>query len=78
MSADFEGRETTGTDIERTAHAYCARCNPDPEPGQLITALCGATHPFWGRRDRPISTCEVCYALASAVVYQCGHAAQSM
>ncbi|HEX3792113.1 MAG TPA: hypothetical protein VHW44_29895 [Pseudonocardiaceae bacterium] len=72
------GRGSTPTDIERTAHAYCARCNPDPRPGERVIALCGATHPFWGRRDRPVSTCPVCYARAAETVYECGHAAQSM
>lgn len=78
MTAEPERRGATSTDIERTAHAYCALCNPDPRPGQPITALCGATHPFWGRRERPVNTCPACYALASEAVYQCGHAAQGM
>jgi hypothetical protein len=77
MLPDVDRRETT-TSVERAAHAYCALCNPDPQPGEVITALCGASHPFWGRRQRPLHTCEVCHTLASAVIYQCGHAAQAM
>jgi hypothetical protein len=78
IHTDSDVRTTASSSIERVAHAYCPRCNPDPQPGQPITALCGVTYPFWGRRDRPISTCEVCHTLASAVVFQCGHLAQSM
>lgn len=59
--------------VERVAHAYCPRCHPDPEPGAVIIALCGATYPFWGRRDRPVSPCPACYALAAQSVYPCGH-----
>lgn len=64
--------------VERTAHAYCARCHPDPRPGERITALCGATYPFWGRRDRPVNVCPVCRVRAAETVYQCGHPAQTM
>lgn len=78
MIADVDAQETGSTGVERVAHAYCPLCNPDPQPGERITALCGATYPFWGRRDRPIRTCEVCSALDTAVVFACGHAAQSM
>jgi len=69
---------TTTTNVDRVAHAYCPICNPEPQLGESVTALCGASHPFWGRRDRPLSTCPVCYELNSAVVFQCGHSAQSM
>lgn len=68
---------TESTGVERVAHAYCRLCVPDPRPGEIVTALCGARHPFWGRRDRPVSTCPVCRTLAAATVYACGHAAQS-
>lgn len=79
MATDVEARETSSsTDVERVAHAYCARCNPEPRPGDEITALCGVTYPFWGRRDRPTRTCPICATLAAEVVYRCGHSAQSM
>jgi D-lyxose ketol-isomerase len=78
ISTESEVSATTPTSVDRVAHAYCARCNPEPQPGEPITALCGATHPFWGRRDRPVSICPTCHALAYAVVYPCGHSAQSM
>lgn len=78
INTDAEVTTTTPTSIERVAHAYCPRCNPGPQPGEPVTALCGVTYPFWGRRDRPVSTCPVCRTLASAVVFQCGHLAQSM
>ena len=78
MTAEVDERGTTTGSVERVAHAYCPLCTPDPQPGDRITALCGATHSFWGRRDRPTSQCPTCHTLASAVVYQCGHAAQSM
>jgi hypothetical protein len=39
----------------------------------VITALCGARHPYYGRRDRPVNTCPACVTLASANVYACGH-----
>ncbi|WP_328453960.1 MULTISPECIES: hypothetical protein [unclassified Amycolatopsis] len=61
------------TAVERAAHAYCPRCNPDPGPGDRVTALCGATHPYWGRRERPMTRCPACEALAGAPVLQCGH-----
>ena len=73
MTADPEARRTTTTGVERAAHAYCPACNPDPEPGQVITALCGARHPYFGRRDRPLNTCPACVALATATVFACGH-----
>ena len=69
MSAD---RATT-TDVERAAHAYCPRCHPDPAQGEVVTALCGARHPFWGRRDRPVTRCPACEALATVPVFACGH-----
>jgi hypothetical protein len=78
INTESDVSTTASTSIDRVAHAYCALCNPDPEPGQPITALCGATHPFWGRRERPISTCPVCHELASAAIFQCGHFAQAM
>lgn len=77
MIADHDS-DTRSASVERVAHAYCARCYPDPQPGEHITALCGATYPFWGRRDRPASMCPACRSLAAAVVYACGHAAQTM
>jgi hypothetical protein len=73
MSADPETRETTATSVDRAAHAYCPVCNPSPEPGDLITALCGARYPFWGRRDRPVNICKVCDALTTTAVFECGH-----
>jgi hypothetical protein len=73
-----EHETTESTSVERAAHAYCPLCNPDPRPGQNITALCGATHPFWGRRERPLTICPTCHTVAASVVYPCGHAAQSM
>ncbi|RSM48654.1 hypothetical protein DMA12_05855 [Amycolatopsis balhimycina DSM 5908] len=60
-------------DVERAAHAYCPRCHPDPRPGDVITALCGARHSYYGRRERPVNTCPACVTLASANVYACGH-----
>lgn len=60
-------------DIERAAHAYCPVCTPDPGRGDLVTALCGATHPYWGRRERPVNNCPACEALAAKTVYPCGH-----
>jgi hypothetical protein len=78
ITTDSAESETASTSIDRVAHAYCPLCNPDPALGAPITALCGATHPFWGRRDRPVSICPACHELASAVVFQCGHFAQSM
>ena len=60
--------------VERAAHAYCHRCIPDPQPGEVVTALCGARHPYWGRRDRPLQTCPACAALVSAPTLPCGHA----
>lgn len=77
INSDSDESNTEPTSIERVAHAYCPRCNPDPQPGKPITALCGATYPFWGRRDRPISTCQVCRVLATAAVFQCGHLADA-
>jgi hypothetical protein len=59
--------------IERAAHAYCPVCHPDPQPGEVVTALCGARHPFWGRRDRPVNHCPACRALSTAAVLKCGH-----
>lgn len=76
MFADSEGHETAATDLERAAHAYCATCHPKPRPGELLTALCGARHPFWGRRDRSVNTCKACEAAASAAVFTCGHSAR--
>lgn len=73
--ADPEGRETTATDVERAAHAYGPACHPRPRPGELITALCGARHPYWGRRDRSVNTCKACETLAAAAVFACGHSA---
>lgn len=70
--------DTAPTSVERVAHAYCPLCHPEPRPGQPITALCGATYPFWGRKERPASRCPTCRTLAAAVVYACGHPAQSM
>jgi hypothetical protein len=78
INADSDASGTASTSIDRVAHAYCPLCNPNPRLGEPVTALCGATHPFWGRRDRPISTCQTCHALATAVVFQCGHLAQNM
>lgn len=69
MPAD---RATT-TDVERAAHAYCPRCHPAPAEGEVVTALCGARHPFWGRRDRPVTRCPACEALATVPVFACGH-----
>jgi hypothetical protein len=77
-TVDSDVEKTAPTGIDRVAHAYCARCHPNPQSGEPITALCGSTYPFWGRRDRPVSTCQVCRTLATAVVFQCGHLAQSM
>ena len=54
-----------GTAVERAAHAFCPRCHPDPQPGEVLIALCGARHPYWGRRDRPVNTCPACVTLAS-------------
>lgn len=62
-------------DVERAAHAYCPRCHPSPVPGEVVTALCGALHPFWGRRDRPVNTCPACKVLATETVFACGHTA---
>ncbi|WP_328610810.1 hypothetical protein OG943_17340 [Amycolatopsis sp. NBC_00345] len=73
MTADPERREPAATGLERTAHAYCPRCHPAPQPGEVVIALCGATYPFWGRRDAPLNTCDACRALASAAVLGCGH-----
>ncbi|HEX5120761.1 MAG TPA: hypothetical protein VFW65_36730 [Pseudonocardiaceae bacterium] len=73
-----EHEKTESTSVERAAHAYCPLCNPSPRPGEHITALCGATHPFWGRRERPLTVCPACHAIAAAIVFPCGHAAQSM
>jgi hypothetical protein len=74
MTTVPEARDTAGTSVDRAAHAYCPRCNPDPKPGDTITALCGANHPYWGRRDRPVNTCKDCQAQATAPVFPCGHA----
>ncbi|HKN51633.1 MAG TPA: hypothetical protein VJX66_03975 [Amycolatopsis sp.] len=71
MASDPEGSETGA--VERAAHAYCPVCNPDPQPGDVVTALCGARHPYWGRRDRPLNVCPVCYALSTRPVLDCGH-----
>lgn len=78
MTAEVRRTESDAASIERVAHAFCPRCVPDPEPGQLITALCGATYPFWGRRERPVGVCPACRTLAAASVYACGHFAQSI
>lgn len=78
MTTDVEGREASTSSVERAAHAFCPLCTPDPQPGESITALCGFTYPFWGRRNRPTHVCQVCAELASEVVYQCGHSAQAM
>jgi hypothetical protein len=61
------------TAVERAAHAYCPRCHPDPQQGVVVTALCGASHPYWGRRDRPVTRCPACTQLAAAPVFRCGH-----
>ncbi len=76
MSSEPQTRDTTTSGVERAAHAYCPVCNPDPQPGDLVTALCGATHPFWGRRERPVNTCAVCKTLAAATIFECGHLGQ--
>ncbi|MFD6071772.1 MULTISPECIES: hypothetical protein [Amycolatopsis] len=60
-------------EIERAAHAYCPACNPDPGLGERVTALCGATHPYWGRRERPVNNCPACVAVVAKTVYPCGH-----
>lgn len=73
MTADPEARQPASTEIDRTAHAYCPRCYPDPQSHDVITALCGVTYPFLGRRDRPVNTCKTCQALADEVVLNCGH-----
>lgn len=78
ITTDAEVSGTESSSIDRVAHAFCPFCNPDPQPGDRITALCGAVHPFWGRRDRPVGICPACHALASASIYQCGHVAQQM
>jgi hypothetical protein len=72
MSADSTDATDT-TAVERAAHAYCPRCHPDPRPGEVLTALCGARYPYWGRRDRPVNTCPACKTLVSAAVFRCGH-----
>jgi hypothetical protein len=71
MTSGYPG--DMSADVERAAHAYCPRCQPDPRPGDVIQALCGARHPYYGRRDRPVNTCPACVTLASANVYACGH-----
>jgi hypothetical protein len=73
MTADPEVRGTAGTSVDRAAHAYCPACNPDPQPGDVITALCGASHPYWGRRDRPVNICKACQTRSAATVFECGH-----
>jgi hypothetical protein len=73
MIADSQADASAATDIDRAAHAYCPVCHPAPQPGDRVTALCGASHPFWGRRERPVNTCPGCAALATAVVFECGH-----
>ncbi|MER7859442.1 hypothetical protein ABTX61_10095 [Amycolatopsis japonica] len=59
--------------IERAAHAYCRVCHPDPRLGEPVTALCGATHPYWGRRERPVNNCPACAAVVARTEYPCGH-----
>lgn len=75
MTAEPETRHTTKTGVERAAHAYCPVCNPDLRPGDLVTALCGATHPFWGRRSRPANPCPACESRAAEPIFACGHLA---
>ncbi|MDT8915249.1 hypothetical protein [Amycolatopsis sp. PS_44_ISF1] len=72
MSTEPDRRESA-TGIDRVAHAFCPRCHPDPRPGEVLVALCGARYPFWGRRADPVSTCEACRTLVSAPVLGCGH-----
>ncbi|WP_410651179.1 hypothetical protein [Amycolatopsis sp. cmx-4-54] len=60
-------------EVERAAHAYCPVCNPGPGLGEPVTALCGATHPYWGRRERPVNNCPACEAAVAKTVYPCDH-----